>query len=699
MKTLLLFLFLLSTALFASTENPTPSKIENVTVYTEGALIERSASINLIKGENVFIFNNLSPDIDENTIQLSGLQDVSIVSLNFSINYLEKKKVSEEYEKIDLKITNLLAERNSIENIIAGYNQELALLNQNQRINSDATDLTVEKVKEMAAYYRTRITEIKNALYIQQLALLEISKKISDQQNELLKIDDSKKERRGEIKLKLNSKKALNLVLNIKYSINNAGWFPLYDIKATDTSSPISFSYKANVYQQSGTDWENVNLTLSTGDPNTNNIKPTITPRYLNFNQRNFASSTPTNTANFKYNPTINRVSGIVLDNSGLPLPGANVIVKGTSNGTQTDFDGNYSLDVSGGRELIFSYVGFETKSQPVYSSVINVSLEAGNMLNEVVVTGYSNDNDEPQWFKSLQGKIAGVQVSNSSSNTGSFVRVRDSGSLHAGNSPALYVVDGEVVSEKDLANFDESLIEDITILKDAETIAKYGSRGRNGVVVITTKNPATSTKESGLTNTIFKIKDKYTIQSNADITIIEIDNFKLPATYQHYVAPELNENVFLTATLTNWEQYDFLPGEANIYFDGSYAGKSVINPNATTDSLNLSLGVDPNVIVKRKKLDNFKSKSFLGSNKIVDKGYTIKIKNNKQTAITLIVEDRIPVSEDKEIKVEDIETGQAAYTEKTGILKWKVNLAANATAKKQFTYVVKYPKYRRLFL
>lgn len=694
MKTLLLLL-LLPTLLLSQTENPTFSKIESVIVYTEGALIERSASINLIKGENIINLNNLSPDIDENTIQIAGLKDVSIVSLNYSINYLEKKKLSEAFEKINFEITTLSAKRNSIENIIAGNNQELALLNQNQKINSNATDLTVEKVKEMATYYRTRITEIKNALYLQQLELLEISKQISDQQNELKKIDDSKKERRGEIKLKLNSKKALNLVLNIKYSIKNAGWFPLYDIKATDTSSPISFSYKANVYQQSGTDWENVSLTLSTGDPNTNNIKPMITPRYLNFNQPSYNKTASTESA-FKYNPTITMVSGMVTDDSGYPLPGVNVLISGTNRGTQTDFDGNYSLDISGGRELFYSYVGFETESIPVYSSVINKTLKPGAQLSEVVVTGYSDKNSID---KLLQGKAAGVEITNNTGNTGSFVRIRGTGSLSSGASSPLFVVDGDVMSESDVNSIDESLIADVKFSKDRETTSRYGSRGRNGVVIITTKNPATSTKESGLTNTEFKIKEKYTINSNADITIIEVDNFKLPAIYQHYVEPELNENVFLTATLTNWEQFDFLPGEANIYFDGSYAGKSVINPQATSDSLSLSLGVDPNVIVKRKKLDNFKSTSFLGSNKIVDKGYTIEVKNNKQTAVTLIIEDRIPISENKEIKVEDIETGQAQYTEKTGILKWKINVAPNAIAKKQFTYVVKYPKYKKLYL
>ena len=587
--------------------------------------------------------------------------------------------------------------KNEIENIIDGYKQELQLLQQNQKINSDATDLSLEKVKEMSVYYRNRTTEIKNAIYKQYQLISDLKNKISDHQNEMLKLDDSKKEQRGQITLKLSSQKPSNLVLNIKYNIKNAGWFPLYDIRATTTSAPIEFSYKANVYQQSGTDWENVNVVLSTGDPNTNNSKPVLLPRYLNFNNKSYASTTPVRNNKYKYNPTVRRVTGTVIDDTGLPLPGVNVIEAGTSNGTQTDFDGNYTLDIQGSRELAYSYVGFETETLPIYATTMNVTLNPDEAaLEEVVVTGYSLD-------KMLQGKAAGVNVvaANGKPGQGNFVRIRGMGSLPA-NSNQLFIVDGEPVSENDLQYIDDESIEDITILKDPAMTARYGSRGANGVVVITTKSlkeVSFSTKETGITNTRFEIKEKYTIKSNAEITAIEVDNFELPATYQYYAAPELNENVFLTATIKSWEKFDLLTGEANIYFEGSYAGKSVINPQATADSLNISLGIDPNIIVKREKLENFKSKSFLGGTRIVDKGYKIEVKNNKKTAITILVEDRIPISENKEIKVEEIETGSSEYNDKTGIMRWKIELQPNGSEKKEFTYTVKYPKFKKVYL
>lgn len=701
MKNLLLLYFLLPLSLFATSEKPTTSKIEKVTVYLEGASIERTSSINLLPGENIFVFNNLSPDIDENTIKISGLGKASILSLVFNIDYIEKKEVSEEYKALKMDLENLETQKNEIENVIDGFKQELQLLQQNQKINSDATDLSLEKVKEMSVYYRNRTTEIKNAIYKQYQLITDLKSKISDHQNELVKLDDSKKEQRGEITLKLNSPKPANLVLNIKYNIKNAGWFPLYDIRATNTSTPIEFSYKANVYQQSGTDWENVNVVLSTGDPNTNNIKPILLPRYLNFNNKSYASTLPIRNSKYKYNPTIRRVTGTVMDDTGLPLPGVNVIEVGTSNGTQTDFDGNYTIDIQGSRELAYSYVGFETETLPIYAGTMNINLKAGAVLEEVVVTGYGGTNKSLD--RELSGKSAGVQVTSANGNLGqsAFVRIRGANNLN-GSSVPLFIVDGVPVSENEIRNLDDESIADITILKDAASTARYGSRGANGVVVITTKNPeeiSVSTKEVGITNTRFEIKDKYTIKSNAEITVIEVDNFELLAIYQYYAAPELNENVFLTATIKNWEKFDLLTGEANIYFEGNYAGKSIINPQATTDSLNLSLGIDPNIIVKREKLENFKSKSFLGGTRIVDKGYKIEVKNNKKTPITLVLEDRIPISENKEIKVEDIETGLSEYNDKTGIMRWKIELQANASEKKEFTYTVKYPKFKKVYL
>ena len=202
-------------------------------------------------------------------------------------------------------------------------------------------------------------------------------------------------------------------------------------------------------------------------------------------------------------------VSGVVSDENGLPLPSATVAVKGTSNGTTTDFDGNYSISTSAGDVLTFSYVGYSTKEVTVgASNSINISLVPDNTLDEVVITGFGSksrdkltsavttlSSDDIKKLSPttsvdnmLQGNAPGVQVVGANGKPGqtAFVRVRGVGSINASSAP-LYVIDGVVAPNLNSINPND--IESMSILKDAATASLYGSRAANGVIVITTKS------------------------------------------------------------------------------------------------------------------------------------------------------------------------------------------------------------------
>lgn len=213
-------------------------------------------------------------------------------------------------------------------------------------------------------------------------------------------------------------------------------------------------------------------------------------------------------------------ITGNVADDSSLALPGATVIVEGTSNGVTTDFDGNYSITASVGDVLVFSYVGFETKTVTVGRDTnINILLNTSNQLDEVVVTGITTRNLKRSTSSTvvvdaaqiegvamtspdaaLQGRVAGLRVVSQSGTPGSptSIRIRGEGSISGTNSP-LYVIDGVPVvngSYSPLTNdlgvlsmINPSDIESITVLKDASATAPYGARGSNGVIVITTKS------------------------------------------------------------------------------------------------------------------------------------------------------------------------------------------------------------------
>ena len=193
----------------------------------------------------------------------------------------------------------------------------------------------------------------------------------------------------------------------------------------------------------------------------------------------------------------------------GLPLPGASVIVKGTSRGVQTDFDGNYSISAGPGATLTFSYIGFAAKEIPVGTlSVVNASLaEDAESLEEVIVVAYGtskksdftgsavqisaeNIKDRPisNVVQAIQGAAPGVNVASSNGQPGSTpaIQIRGNGSFSSSNQP-LFVVDG-VQFGGDLSSLNSNDIESFTILKDAASTSLYGSRAANGVVLITTK-------------------------------------------------------------------------------------------------------------------------------------------------------------------------------------------------------------------
>lgn len=203
-------------------------------------------------------------------------------------------------------------------------------------------------------------------------------------------------------------------------------------------------------------------------------------------------------------------VTGSVSDSDG-PLPGASVVVKGTTKGTTTDFDGNYSITVDSGSILVFSYIGYAPKEIAVGNqSTVNVILEADNKLDEVVVIGYGTQrksdltgavssvsaedltvNPVSRVDQALQGRAAGVQVTQTSGapGAGTSIRIRGGNSITGSNEP-LWVIDGIIVGTNyDLNNLNANDVKSIEILKDASSIAIYGSRGANGVVLVTTKS------------------------------------------------------------------------------------------------------------------------------------------------------------------------------------------------------------------
>lgn len=297
---------------------------------------------------------------------------------------------------------------------------------------------------------------------------------------------------------------------------------------------------------------------------------------------------------------------------------------------------------------------------------------------------------------KAIQGSAPGIQLTNGGGQPGSnsSMRIRGMGSISSDSEP-LYVLDGAIYTGN-LSDIDPNTLSSVNVLKDANAIALYGSRGSNGVIVLTTKGKGvsnyTNVEERALDAT-FSIAIPYTIISNDKPHAVVLDEYKIPADYHYFAAPKLDPDAFLLADITNYEQLNLLPGEANVVFENRYVGKTYLNPYSTKDTLSLSMGRDKRIVIKREKVkDNYAIK-LIGSNRKQTFTYEISLKNGKAETVDLDLKDQYPVSTDNSMDIELLSSDNAIVDSETGILTWKMKLQPGETKKIRFSYSVKYPK------
>jgi uncharacterized protein (TIGR02231 family) len=150
---------------------------------------------------------------------------------------------------------------------------------------------------------------------------------------------------------------------------------------------------------------------------------------------------------------------------------------------------------------------------------------------------------------------------------------------------------------------------------------------------------------------------------------------------------------------MADWSKYSLLEGESNLYFEDGFVGRSILNPAALQDTLQISMGRDRSLVMQREKVDQFSKKRTIGSNITESRGYEITLKNNKSQAVTLQVKDQIPISVNSSIEVTSEELGGGTLDPVTGIVTWEITLAPGGQQKLTLRYEVKYPKAERIIL
>lgn len=529
MKKLTFLIVFVSLYSVLSAENDPKSvkaKVKDVTVFFSGAQLTHSGEAYIAAGTSTLIVEDLSMSLNPQSIQVKGEGNFAILSVVHQINYLKSQEKSPEAIRIEdsLKILqNLISYQQSMLNV---FIQEEAMLLANKVIGGEQNGTPVAALKEAMEYFRLRMTDIKDNQLKIQSKITAYQARQSVLNNQLSAINGKVSQPTSEILITVNAAAAVNARLSVSYFVSSAGWKPTYDLRATDINSSIELDFRANVYQTTGTDWTQVNLTLSTGNPTQNGSRPVLNPWYLNIVQP------------YRYSA----VTG-------------NVPQAKTESVEETKADGDY------------------------------------------------------------KGGYAPVSVAD-------------------------YV-----------------------------------------------------TVDENQTNIEYEIGIPYSIPSDGKEYMVEVQKKQLIASYQYYCVPKLDNDVYLLARVSGWEQYNIISGNVNLFFEGTYVGKSYIDTRTTGDTLEFSLGSDKNIVVERQKLLEYSEAKFIGLNKKETFTYEISIRNKKKQNIDLLIEDQLPLTTNKDIEVEKLEISGAMHDEVSGKLSWKMILKPAENKKLRLSYSVKYPK------
>jgi uncharacterized protein (TIGR02231 family) len=526
-------------------EKLTKTKPEKIVVYTQGAQIHRSTSVSLVAGQNKIVFSGLENCINPDAIQASGNGNFIITDIQHMVNYpeLDKAKLQGDlrYKKLVKTISDSLS--------------EVSLQVEELMIKSDAL-ITEKNVLLSYGLYKGQskkdsIPFLKDGLTFLREKLYNINSEQLKIRREKDKLDNLKKqlnERMNNIVAELNNVNGLadeqkvdyriivNIIadqatqgtVNLNYYVTMAGWSLAYDLRATSNESNIKLTYKALIHQQSGVDWNNVRLVLSTANPNQTYSIPTLSPWYL----------------------------------------------------------------------------------------------------------GYHKPYTDKRKYVTSSGAPATV------SKTEDALGYQDSEQ----NALALQANDYTTVSE----NFIE---------------------------------------------TEYEIKLNYNIPSDNKDHYAAIMVKDMKTMFRYKAVPKINNQVYLTAVLPDWEEAITMGGEASIFYDGTFVGQTNLAPGGTDDTLQLPLGIDKNLAIKRVKIKDKCTQKLLDNDVIHNYAYEINIKNNRNLKIEIEVLDQLPLSNNKQITIEQKEISGAKYNELTGELKWRTFVSSKDSKKLVLNYQVKSPK------
>jgi hypothetical protein len=622
----------------AQKEISSVAPIKKVTVFFTGAQVQHEAKIDLVSGRQDIVFQKLTDFVDPNTVQVKAQGDVTILSVRTRKNYEDLKISNEEIHALNAKKDLLYKKDQALRDEYVILEMDKNLLMQNRDLKGQDQGLKTTELKEAYLFMHTKLTEVitrETAIYAE---LEDLQKKMNQIEQEIISQRSKPVINYSEVVVEVDVTKSCTAGFQFNYISPNATWKAYYDMRSDGIGKPVRLEAKANVSQTTGIEWKNVDLVLSTNDPYENAQEPTLQPWIIYYN--NYPQQKTQSTRSLpQMSYDGEKLRGEVIDAStGEALPFARVQFANNPNiAAVTNFDGKFELTIPKGENYVnASFVGYNTAQLQITSTYLKFFLEPQDVvLQEVMVRGARAEASDYY--------IDGVYESDAS---------------------------GATITREDIARMPMRSADMAKSIPGVQTARKRKMEFKNETAAYKSNTVATTITKKDL-RVEYAIQSKMSIPSDGMDHRVSIATHELPASYEYHVIPKIDPSVYLSAQVVGWEKLNLLSGESNIYFDGTFMGKSYLDVNSTKDTLSFSFGKDSKVSVERTRVKEKSKIKTIGSRQKFDVTWEIKIKNNGGAMIPLIVKDQYPVSNQEDIKVKQGELVDGKVDEKTGIITW----------------------------
>ncbi|MFN6075355.1 MAG: mucoidy inhibitor MuiA family protein [Fluviicola sp.] len=557
------------------------------------------------------MFEKLTDFVDPNSVQLKCSENATILSIRLRKNFDDVSIQKQDVDKLNDKRKVLENEEQKLRDEYYVLLKDEEILNLNKQFGSQQQGVKIAELKEASTFFHAKNTEIRVRKAQLEDEIEAIIRKINTIEQEISTRRSLPVINYTEIEVELEVQKAGETNFEFSYITPNASWKPYYDMRSSGIGSPILLEAKGLVTQNTGIEWKNIKLVLSTNDPYDNTQEPLISQWNLNYYtpvpQRQIVQRVrPV----YDYSGEV--IHGEVLDQvTGEPLAFAKIAMNSNqSNYVMSDISGKFSFTVPRNEQgFQVSYLGYTSQGLSINSPYVKIALYPEDVAMEALPeSDYWSGNGESLEADEVQVtayRIPGVQ---------------------------------STITREDIKRMPKRKVKSV-----AATVGGVNQEFYN--------TPIAAAQQKDL-RMEYVIETPFTIPSDNSDHRVAIAVYTMNANYEYHAVPKLDKNVYLVAQVNGWEKLNLLPGESNLYFDGTYIGKSYVDVNSTKDTMSFSLGQDKKVLVERTRSQEMSKTRLIGSRYKYDVTWDFVVRNNGGAEIPMIVKDHFPVSVNEDIKV-----------------------------------------------